>query len=187
MFETLLNGHYGIRKNIHCFLSQSTASAFINRKHYWDTTSAGKHLFKKLCYFSHSYWKSFCFTLVDAKSNYKYPYFNWKKFSLLLQRTISLKHARKRLFWVYLWEPARSVHLLPVQLEIRFIYAFSFPVLKIYRISSGTYQRRWRSEYQKENVKQEWKIVTQFKIQDTKCFKSTDLWSCWLISNVHSG
>ena len=53
--------------------------------------------------------------------------------------------------------------------------SFSFPVLKIYRISSGTYQRRWRSEYQKENVKQEWKIVTQFKIQDTKCFKSTDL------------
>ena len=103
-------------------------------------TKVGKNLLKKLCYFSHSYWKSFCFTLVDAKSNSKYPYFNWKKFSLLLQRTISLKHARKRLFWVYLWEPARSVQLLPVQLEIRFIYIYAFliPTLFLFQFLKFT-------------------------------------------------
>ena len=156
-------------------------------------TKAGKNLLKKLCYFSHSYWKSFCFTLVDAKSNYKYPYFNWKKFSLLLQRTISLKHARKILFWVYLWEPVRSVQLLPVQLEIRFIYAFLIPTLFLFQFLKFTeYQAVHTRDVGDQNIRRkmsnkEWKIVTQFKIQDTKCFKSTDLWSCWLITNVHSG
>ena len=42
MFETVLDGHYGIWKNIHCFPSSISCFRvwfFFGRKHYYDTTS----------------------------------------------------------------------------------------------------------------------------------------------------